>query len=142
MNDSMMLNYIRQNLDMGIEGITKVIPCAKNPSLKKALEDQLYEYRELYLEADSMLRRGGGEEKNASPMAKLGADIVTEIKCMTSYDDDSKIAEDMIRGTTNGITKLSRHLGEYKNAKPDIVDLSKKVIRTEEKNVEEMKEYL
>lgn len=137
----MMLNYIRQNLDMGIDGITKVIPYAKSASFRNALENQLSEYRDLALEADSLLSQNGGEEKNASPMAKLGADIVTNMKCM-GYDEDSKIAEDMIRGTTTGITKLSRHLGEYQNANLEIIELSKKVIRVEEKNVEEMKEFL
>lgn len=141
MNDCMMLNYIRQNLDMGIDGINKVIPYAKSVSFRNALENQLSEYRDLSSEADRLLDRNGGEEKNASPITKMSAEIMTTMKCM-SYDEDSKIAEDMIRGTTTGITKLSRHLGEYRDADPEIVELSKKVIRTEEKNVEEMKEFL
>lgn len=141
MNDCMMLNYIRQNLDMGIDGINKVIPYAKNPSFRNALESQLSEYRSLYAEAGNLLCQNGGEEKNISPLTKMSTEIMSSMKCM-SYNEDSKIAEDMIRGTTTSITKLSRHLGEYHDANPEIVELSKKVIRVEEKNVEKMKEFL
>ena len=141
MNDCMMLNYIRQNLDMGIDGIEKVIPCARGVNFRKALEDQLCEYRQLNAEADHLLALNGGEEKNASAFSKISADVMTSMKCMT-YDEDSKIAEDMIKGTTSGITKLSRHLGDYDGSNHEIVELSKKVIGVQEKNIEEMKNYL
>ncbi len=141
MNDCTMLNHIRQNLDMGIDSTQKVIPCAKSPEFKNALESQLSEYRTLYCEAENMLCRNGGEEKNASAFAKLSTDLMTEIKCMT-YGSDSEIAEDMIKGTTMGITKLSRYLGEWEHSNSDALNLAKKVIRTEEQNVEQMKKYL
>ena len=51
MNDSTMINYIRQNVDMGITGIEKVIPHAHATNFTDALRSELREYQILSSEA-------------------------------------------------------------------------------------------
>lgn len=141
MRSSMMINYIRQNVDMGISGLEKVIPHAKSPSFRSALESQLREYQQLSLSANRLLGQNGGEEVNAPVVSRVTSEIVTAVKSLT-YSSDSEIAEDMIRGTTTGITKLRRHLTEYGNKPDEVCELSNRVIAFEENNIEEMKKYL
>jgi len=140
MNDSTMINYIRQNVDMGISGIEKVLPHARSLTFVGALESQLREYQHLSTEADGMLRGIGAKEVDAPVVARMGADIMTTVKCMT-YNSDSDIAEDMIKGTTTGITKLRQHLGKFSGS-GEVSGLADRVIAFEERNVEEMKKFL
>ena len=141
MESGMMINYIRQNVDMGISGLEKVIPHARSLNFRSALESQLREYQQLSASADAMLNRMGGREVDAPAFSRVTAQIMTSVKSMT-YGSDSEIAEDMIKGTTTGITKLSRHLTEYGERRDEVYDLSKRVISFEENNIEEMKKYL
>jgi len=140
MDDGTMINYIRQNVDMGISGIEKVIPHAKSLTFVGALEAELREYQNLSSEADGLLREAGAKEVDAPVMARMSADIMTTVKCMT-YGSDSDIAEDMIKGTTTGITKLRQHLTRFRGS-GNVSSLAEKVIATEERNVEEMKKFL
>lgn len=140
MDDSTMINYIRQNVDMGITGIEKVLPHARSLTFVGALESQLREYQQLSSEADGMLRSIGAKEVDAPFMSRMSANIMTTVKCMT-YSSDSDIAEDMIRGTTTGITKLRQHLGRFGGSQ-EVSSLTDRVITFEERNIEEMKKFL
>ena len=141
MNDSTMINYIRQNVDMGITGIQKVIPHAHATNFLGALQSELSEYQLLSSEADTMLGEIGAKEVNLPMMARMGSDLMTTVKCMT-YGSDSEIAEDMIKGTMTGITKLTKHLGEYGDGNGRVTSLARRVIEFEENNIQEMTKYL
>lgn len=141
MNEIDLLNRMRQNLEMGIDGIKKVIPYAQNEGFKEALNRQLTEYQGLYRESNDLLAKHQGEEKDIPVMAKISTEVMTTVKAM-AYKEDSKIAEDMVRGTATGIAKLIRHQGEYGEGDKEVNDLCARIIKAEEKNSEEMKQYL
>ncbi|MBQ8382700.1 MAG: hypothetical protein IJX47_05795 [Clostridia bacterium] len=141
MNEIDLLNRMRQNLEMGIDGIKKVIPYAQNEGFKEALSRQLTEYQGLYRESDDLLAKHQGEPKDVPVMAKISTEVMSTMKAM-AYKEDSKIAEDMVRGTATGIAKLIRHQGEYGGSNKEVNDLCARIIRAEEKNSEEMKQYL
>lgn len=141
MNEIELLNLMRQNLEMGIDGIQMVLPYAKNEGLKQALNRQLDEYRDYYDESDDLLSKHNGKPKDIPVMAKISSEVMGTVKAMTNHSD-SKIAEDMVRGTTTGIAKLIRHQGEYRGGDREVNDLCTRLIETEEKNCEEMKQYL
>lgn len=140
MTDIKLLNLIRQNVEMGIDGIEMVLPNAQNPEFRKALEKQQDEYRAFYREADELLNELRGLLKDVPVLAKMSAEMMSSIKTMSG--DDTKIAEEMVRGTTTGIAKLIRHLNEYGEGDQKIVSLAKRLIKTEEANAEAMKAYL
>ncbi|MBQ8288234.1 MAG: hypothetical protein IJX76_05620 [Clostridia bacterium] len=141
MNEIDLLNRMRQNLEMGIDGIKKVIPYAQNEGFKEALNRQLTEYQGLYRESDDLLAKHQGEPKDVPVMAKISTEVMSTMKAM-AYKEDSKIAEDMVRGTATGIAKLIRHQGEYGGSDKEVNDLCTRIIQAEEKNSEEMKQYL
>lgn len=136
-----LINLARQNLEMGIDGIKKVIPYAKNEGFKEALNRQLEEYQGLYRESDTLLCKHQGEPEDIPVMAKISTEVMSTMKAM-AYKDDSKIAEDMVRGTSTGIAKLMRHQSDYGSGDPEVNALCTRIIQVEEKNCNEMKQYL
>jgi hypothetical protein len=141
MNEIDLVNHMRQNLEMGIDGIQKVIPYAQSEGFKEALERQLAEYRSLYHESDALLDKHQGKPKDIPVMAKISTEVMSTMKAM-AYKEDSKIAEDMVRGTSTGIAKLIRQQGDYCGGDKEINDLCTRIIAAEERNCEEMKQYL
>lgn len=141
MNEIDLINRMRQNLEMGIDGIKKVIPYAQNEGFKEALNRQLTEYEELNRESDRLLSKYQGEPKDIPVMAKISTEVMSTMKAM-AYKEDSKIAEDMVRGTATGIAKLMRHQSEYSGGDQAVNDLCSRIIAAEERNSEEMKQYL
>lgn len=141
MNEEELINSIRKNVEMGIDGIKMVVQYAKDESFVDALNSQMREYQEIYNEADRLLEKVGGEPKDVPAVAKMSAEVMTSIKCMTG-GRDAKIAEDMVRGNTTGLAKLTRQLHEYSGCNKDVIDFAGRVIQTEESNCEQMKQYL
>ena len=141
MNEIELINHMRQNLEMGIDGIQKVIPYAQSEGFKEALNRQLEEYRGLYHESDNLLCKHQGEPKDIPVMAKISTEVMSTMKAM-AYKEDSKIAEDMVRGSSTGIAKLIRQQGDYCGGDKEINDLCTRIIQAEERNCEEMKQYL
>ena len=141
MNEIDLINRMRQNLEMGIDGIQKVIPYAKGEGFKEALNRQLEEYQTLYAESDRLLSAHDGTPKDIPVIAKISTDVMSTMKAM-AYKEDTKIAEDMVRGTATGIAKLMRHQGEYSGGDEAVNSLCTRIIESEERNSEEMKQYL
>lgn len=140
MTDIKLLNLIRQNVEMGIDGIETVLPHAQSAEFKEALEKQQNEYRAFYREADELLNELRGIPEDIPVLAKISSEVMSNVK--TRSGDDSKIAEEMVRGTTTGVAKLIRHLNEYGDGDQKIVSLAKRLIKAEEANTEAMKAYL
>ena len=141
MNESELINSIRKNVEMGIDGIKMVTQYAKDEKFVDALNSQMREYQQIYSEADALLAKVGGEPKDVPAVAKISAEMMSSIKAMTG-GQDAKIAEDMVRGNTTGAAKLTRQLHEYDGANKEVIDFTNRVIQTEESNCEQMKQFL
>ncbi|GEM_PF-1868768 len=141
MNETDLLNCVRKNLEMGIDGIKTVRGYAKSERFADALDSQLKEYEELYNDADRILGKYGGKTENVPAAAKVFAEISGTMKSMMGGADE-KIAEEMVRGNTTGSAKLTRQYREYDGDKSDVRELVEKVIDIEEKHSREMKKFL
>lgn len=117
-----------------------MLPHAESAEFKAALEKQQNEYRAFFNEADELLGELRGIPEDIPVLAKISSEVVANVK--TRSGDDTKIAEEMVRGTTTGIAKLIRHLNEYGEGDQKIVSLAKRLIKAEEANAEAMKAYL
>lgn len=141
MNESELINSIRKNVEMGIDGIKMVSQYAQDEKFVNALNSQMREYQQIYTEADTLLAKVGGQPKDVPAVAKISAEMMSSIKAMTG-GQDAKIAEDMVRGNTTGAAKLTRQLHEYDGSNKEVIDFTNRVIQTEESNCEEMKQFL
>lgn len=140
-NDVQMLNYIRKNTQMGIDGIQVVLEHTQDNKLSQVLNSQLEEYRSIYNSADEMLKNRGGQEENVNAAIKISSHLMGKFKAMKD-NSSSSIAESMIKGSASGVTKIIKHQNEYSGEDSDIKALSEKLLYTEQSNIEQLKMFL
>lgn len=136
-----LLNEIRQNAEMGRDGVMHVIKLTYDSNFRSALERQLTEYQEIFNSADTILRSNGREPMSANPIAKMSSYVTSTFKSMMN-SSTSNLAEMMIQGSTMGVTKISKGINEYSGANQKVLGLARKLLKTEERNIEEMKKFL
>lgn len=139
LKETEMLNFIRQNVQMGIDGIKLVIDDTDDKDFYTELDRQLTEYKEIYKTADELLQSLGGEKENVAAAVKIASHLSARMKTMNG--STSKIAESMIQGSTMGITKIIKHKNEY-NGDSRVLEIADKLLKTEENNVEQLKKFL
>ena len=88
-----------------------------------------------------MLHQRGHTEEELSTMAKLSSQVMTTMKTINDKSP-SKIAELMIKGNTMGVTQSIKNINDYQNGDERILDLSNKLLQTEQNNIEQMKQFL
>lgn len=139
LNDIELLNFLRQNVQMGVDGIKIVLDDIENKEFYDCLQDQLTEYGEIYNKADMLLDELGGEKENVAAAAKIAAHLSGKMKAITG--SASKIAESMIEGTTMGVTKIIKHLNDF-SGDVRVKELAQRLLTTEERNIETLKRFL
>lgn len=127
---------------MGCHGIHSVINETLNQSLRKDLTAQLQEYQNIYTEADRLLKQRDAEPKNINPMAKYSSGMAAKLQVRTSLDPSSKIAALMLQGNTRGMIKSIHNLRSMGTLDPKVSSLSKRLLQTEQANIDQMKQYL
>ena len=141
LNEEQLLNHIYQTAEMGVDGICSVLPYAEAPNLERALRKQMEEYRLLQRSAGELLRQKGREPKGIGRMAKAGSEAMAAMKTMMDHSA-TKIAEMMIQGATMGVTKSLRTFRDCKPEDRRVKDLADRLLKAEETNIREMKEFL
>ena len=99
------------------------------------------EYRKLEHTAKKILCDRGQAPTSLPSLAKLSARMMSDIKLMGN-SSVSKIAEMTIQGNTMGVTKTLKHLHDYQGSDRTVRNLTRKLLATEESNVEQLKPYL
>ena len=140
-NDIEMLTYVLHNAEMGCQGIASVRKRVHDSKVDGLLCEHLIRYGKLYHCASSMLKNRGAEVRHLSPVTKTMTRIATE-RDLRRDTSASHIAEMMIKGNTMGVNKMARHLREYDNSDSHIRLLAKKMLDTEETNINELKAFL
>ncbi len=141
-NDISMLNSIRQTTQMGCHGIRSVMNETLNQDLRKDLTSQLQEYQSIYTEADRLLKQKDAQAKNINPMAKYSSGMSAMLQARISADPSAKIAALMLQGNTRGMIKSIHNLRSMGTLDPKVASLSKRLLQTEQANIDQMKQYL
>ena len=55
---------------------------------------------------------------------------------------DSRLSEMMIKGSTNGTIQMTRRLEDCRNAEDSLLALGKRLLKTEERNIQQLKKFL
>lgn len=139
--DIELLNQIHQNADMGRDSLRHVIQLSNDVQFLHTLNSQLDEYELAYEESGRMLRAHGATAEDASPVAKAMARVSSTMKSLVN-PTTSKLAEMVIQGNTMGATELKKLLNAYRGSNPSVVSLAQRQLKSEEKNIENMKQYL
>ncbi len=139
--DAEFLNYIYQNAKMGVIGIDNIKDKIFDDELKNIIATQKKEYQKIADDASSILNELGLTEKDVSKMAKVSTYVMANLE-MLKDDSSSNIAKLMIEGSNKGIIEINKNLNSYNNMNSKIVKLAKKLLATEQHNIDELKIYL
>ena len=136
-----MLEYIYKGAEMGHEEISQLMRESDDVGFLRTLDSQRDEYRQVMDEAQRLMHERGGQTKGIGAMQKMSSQAVTSMKTLTD-NSSSKLAEMMIQGSTMGVTKMTRYIGELREIDGEVSSLSRKLLDTEENNIEQMKKFL
>lgn len=137
-----LLQFVHKNAEMGRGTIPKVAELVKEPDFHRALEHQLEEYSKIASQAEAAIRRRGGEPQEPGQISEAMSDLTLKIKTMTDQSP-SHIAEMMIRGSTMGVVQMTRRIHELKDrGDREAVELARRLLKTEENNIQQLKEFL
>ena len=139
LNESELINFIRQNVQMGIDGIKIVIDDVKSKEFYEELKSELREYNEIFNDAEELADRAGYEKVDINAAVKIASHLSGRLR--TINGGDSKIAESMIQGSTMGVTKLIMHINEF-NGDQDVLKIAERLLKFLEGNIENLKHFL
>lgn len=136
-----LLNFVYQNSQMGVDTIKQLIEIVEDSDFKKHLESQFNEYKEIHIAAKKALNENGYDEKGISTLDKIKTYLMINIQTLADKTP-SHIAEMLIIGSNMGIINAVKNLKKYKQAESDIISLMERLLRFEENNVQQLKEFL
>lgn len=139
--DIEFLNYIYQNAKMGVVGIDNIKAKIYDTELKDLIATQRKEYVSICDEATKLLNELGVGEKDISAMAKVMTYFMANLELLKD-DSASNIAKLMIEGSNKGIVEITKKLNGYNNANKKVEKLARKLLVTEQHNIDELKIYL
>jgi hypothetical protein len=142
MKDSqMILNSLLSTVQMGQVGIRSVMDKAVRAELKRALNAQLKEYDSFESQAFTIAAARGWKLKEVDPAVRGMANMMSRAK-LAFGALDSKIAAMMIQGNTRGIIIGLKDLHQGHQVDKQVLDISQRLLDTEEANIKQMQGYL
>lgn len=135
------LNYIYQNARMGIVGIENIEEKITDIDLKKIIKEQLNDYEKICEEVIQIFVKHNKKEKDINAMAKINTYLSSNLN-LIGKDPNQEIAKLMIKGSNTGIIEITEKINKYKEADENIIKIAKKLLKIEERNLEQLKPYL
>lgn len=136
-----LLNYIRQNAQMGQNTIHQLIDIVQDGEFKTLLSSQFDEYKKMFNTVEKRLKTMGMEVKDINAFNKISAYLMINMETLMDKTP-SHIAEMLIQGSTMGVVQITRKLKEYKEADDEILYMGEHLLKLEQQNIEECKWYL
>ena len=140
--DVELLTKVCEAADMGRDSINQVKGLTDNQPLNSALEQQCKEYDNIYNRAESILQEQGRPPKNSGAFAKVNSRIQVNLQTTLTDNVASKLADMVIKGSTMGVTKITKQLHAYDGSNQAAKEVAQQLIQTEESNISEMKQFL
>lgn len=136
-----LLEKTYQNAKIGITAIEEVIDKASNTDLIRDLNSQMKDYSEIANKArEELLKNGAGvKEKPIYDRAMMKGNIKMNLWMEPT---DSRIADMVIKGSTMGMTQMSKLINDKGDADGTSVQIAKEFVKKEEANIQTMKAYL
>lgn len=137
-----LLNFVYQNSEMGVITINQLLGIIKDDNeFKNHLESQLNEYKEINNEAKRLLNENGYDEKGIGSLNKIKTYLMINMQTLIDKSA-SHIAEMLMIGSNMGIINAIKNIKKYNNADSHIIQLMEKLLKIEENNVQDLKQFL
>jgi len=136
-----LLRECDSGVKMGIQSIELVLDCVESENLKTKLQDCKEEHEKLSNELQSLLERYGDEGKSPGIMLEWMAWMKTKMKLLMA-PTDATIADLITQGCDMGVKSLNKYLNEYEAADEVSKDITKRLIKIEEKLTSQIRDFL
>lgn len=136
-----LLRECDAGIKMGISAIDEVMEYAHSDEMRAYLQDSSKENQKLQDDLQEVLADYHDNGKEPSAIASGMSWVKTNFK-LKMENSDSTIAELMTDGCNIGIKSLSRYLNQYQAADRRSKDLTKRLIKAEEKLSQNMRAFL
>ncbi|MCI9051571.1 MAG: hypothetical protein HFI05_06520 [Lachnospiraceae bacterium] len=136
-----LLEECNSGCKMALGSMKQVKEYIQDEKLKKIVESYKQKHEQLEIESSNLLKGAGNSEKEPGVMASMFSWFTTEMKLMIE-DDGHQIAKLMMDGCNMGIQSISEYQNKYKEASKEATELAKKLVKTEENFMQEMKQFL
>ena len=139
-----LLEYIYQNIDMGIKALNNLINTinGKDNKIKKIIEGEIKGYENYLKECKKIMKKYKIEPKSKGIMADIGNFLGTKMEMMKD-NSDARIADMLTKGFTMGVVDITKRIDNYKgDADKDILGLAKKLLKFSQENINFLKPYL
>ena len=141
MQEIEILKEISKDAKMGMDSLTTVTDKAQDEKFKKVLNNQHDEYQNIFDRSQELLIQQGENYEDVPTMQKMMS--WTGIQMNTMADkSNSKLSELLIQGNDMGIVKGNKLLHNNEFTTPEIKNLLSDFIRLQEKNIDDLKQYL
>ena len=141
MNDIEILREINQNSKMGMDSISTVIKKVGDHDFKNLLNAQHDEYQNIFDRTQELLVKHNSQIKDTPSMQKAMSWLGIEFNT-ASDSSNSKISELLIQGNDMGIIKGTKLLNTYSFMNKEIKNILSDLVRLQEKNIDDLKQYL
>lgn len=118
-----------------------VLDNVKSTELMKILTHSIETHEKLQQEIGKLLEESGAPTKDPNMMARMMSKMEMGFKMMTSPEDKT-VADLILKGCSMGIKSLCSYINEYSEADSKAVSLAQKLVKEEEKLIDELKEFL
>ena len=136
-----LLRECDAGIKMGVSSLDEVLDYVHDEKLEEALKEYREEHNELQSEILTLLEKYQDDGKEPNPIAKSMSWVKTNAKLVMD-ESDHTIADLVTDGCNMGVKSLNRYLNQYKAADEKTKNISKKLIRLEEKLTAEVQKFL
>ena len=136
-----LLRECDAGIQMGIGAIDEVKDHVQSGEFKAQLDNYQREYAQLQNEIQGLLHTYHDEGKDPNPLAKGMAWMKTNMT-IAFNEDDTEIADIITDGCNTGIKSLNKYLNQYKAADGRSKDFTKRLINLQERQLDDMRQFL
>ena len=136
-----LLRECDAGIKMGVSSLDEVLNYVHDEKLEEALKEYREEHNELQSEILTLLEKYQDDGKEPNPIAKSMSWVKTNAKLVMD-ESDHTIADLVTDGCNMGVKSLNRYLNQYKAADEKTKNITKKLIRLEEKLTAEVQKFL
>ena len=141
MQEIEILKEISKDSKMGMDALTTVTKKVEDENLKELLDEQHNEYQNIFDRTQELLNQHDENIEDVPTMQKVMS--WTGIQMNTMNDkSNSQISELLIQGNSMGVVKGTKLLNNSEFTTPEIQNLLSDFVRLQEKNIDDLKQYL
>ena len=140
-HNELLLTAIYQNCQTALQSIDNIMPSIKSDALTRELTNEESEYNIITQECEMIAKSENVNIKDNNMFEKIR--LWGSIKMSTLTDKSTThVAEMLLLGTFMGMIQCIKDLADHPSANEEIIHLCKRLQELENKNIENLKNFL